>query len=206
VRLTDLELTHDAVADRLRLVHRRDGVEIHPLYLGTLTPWLLGPLHRALLPFTQASWTDLPVAEMVHRSLERPDQIGGYPRVRLGRVVLSRRKWIMPAHVWPKWPAAHAMGATFLRDLERWRRALGLPERVYVRPVGAADGSLRHWKPQYVDFRSAFLLAAVSRRMRFDSRWVVVEEALPAPEEHAARWEDARYASMVVIETRVEGA
>src|SRR5207253_3110343 len=43
VGLADLVLTYDAGADRLRLTHRHDGVEIHPLYLGALAPHLLGP-------------------------------------------------------------------------------------------------------------------------------------------------------------------
>jgi hypothetical protein len=205
VRLTDLVLTHDAGADRLRLTHGREGVEIHPLYLGALAPPLLGPLHQAILPFTQVSWTDLPVAELAHRLADRPGAVGRYPRVRLGRLVLSRRKWIVPAELWPDWPPAHAMRAGFLRDLERWRRELGLPEQVFVRPIPAPGSRVRSWKPQFVDFRSVFVLAAVARRMRFDAGHVVVEEALPAPEEYAACWKDGRYASMVIVETQVPG-
>jgi hypothetical protein len=206
VRLSDLLLTYDSGADRLRLTHRRDDVEIHPLYLGVLSPPLLGPLHQALLPFTQVAWTDLPVAELAHRITDRPDAVGRYPRVRLGSVVLSRRKWIVPAGLWPDWPPAHAMRAAFLRDLERWRRRLGLPEQVFVRPIPAPGSPMRSRKPQFVDFRSAFVLAAVARRMRFDTGLVVVEEALPAPEEHAACRDGDRYASMVVVETRTEVA
>jgi hypothetical protein len=155
--------------------------------------------------------------------LDQPGALRGYPRVRLGSVVLSRRKWFVPAAMWPAWPAAHAMRAPFLRDLERWRRGLGLPEQVFVRAIPGSPrnrgggvrnsrggipgpGSTVHsWKPQYVDFRSAFVLAAVARRMRFDTGWVVVEEALPAPDEFAARWDGRRYASAVVIKTGREG-
>jgi hypothetical protein len=205
VLLTDLVLTHDAGEDRLRLRHRRDGVEIAPLYLGVLAPRLLGPLHRALLPLTQVCWTDLPIAELAHRLLDRTGDVRRCPRVRLGSVVLSRRTWIVPAARWPEWPPAHAMRAPFLRRLERWRRRLGLPEQVFVRPMPGPDAGVRSWKPQYIDFRSAFVLAAAARRMRFDTGFVVIEEALPAPEEYTACGESGRCASSVVIETEVTG-
>lgn len=198
--LTDLEMMHDVATNRLRLFHKQDGREIHLLYPGLLTPGLLGPFHRLLLPFTQTFfWIDESLVEAFIDAVKgsKEEEIIRYPRMRLGQLVLSRRKWLTPASCWPRWEGRELLNVAQLLELERWRRQADIPAQVFVRPALS-----KHVKPQFVDFQHALLLSAVPRRLRSIDGWFKVEEALPSPREYCTRPDGGHVATAFWIEMR----
>jgi hypothetical protein len=72
------------------------------------------------------------------------------------------------------------MDSAMFAALHRWRTALGLPRRAFLRL--RAVGSARMTKPQYVDFTSPLLVSAAGVLLRTKSTLVLVEEMLPTPE------------------------
>ncbi|MEV2271294.1 lantibiotic dehydratase [Nonomuraea africana] len=102
---------------------------------------------------------------------------GHTPRVSIDRMVVARETW------------RTTVGATGLASakgerecylaVRAWRRAMGLPERVFVKLSTEI-------KPTYVDLSSplyASLLCAMLRRAGDESARLVVTEMLPAPEQ-----------------------
>jgi hypothetical protein len=179
--LQDLILIHDPEQQRLRLLHKHDGTEIHLLYTGLLFPGFLGPLQRWLQPFTSSfMWGDGSLLSAFMGGQEHQENaLLHYPRIRLGQLVLSRRKWIMSAEQWLQWDSRQLPEVQQLLEIERWRRQIGLPEQVYVRPVFS-----KRIKPQFVDFHHMLLMAALPKRMQNLQGKIKVEEALPAPAEY----------------------
>jgi hypothetical protein len=129
------------------------------------------------------------------------------PRISVDRFVLTRETW-----------RVDIAGQAFLtargeyecyREVEAWRRALGLPDRVYAKLSGEV-------KPVYLDFRSplsvlSFLAAARAvPRGATAATWLTLSEALPGPEQAWVRdAEGGRYFGeirMAVVDGRVVGA
>ncbi len=184
--LHDLLLKHDQRSNRLLLFHKREGTEIHLLYRGLLSTGLLGPLHRWLVSFTQAAyWSDLALTESFMGARGRKEQTGRihtYPRLRLGQLVLARKKWMIPARLWPQWESRKCPDVPQLLAIERWRHQHGLPTQLYVRAALS-----RRSKPQFVDFHHALLLASLPKHLHSLDGWFKAEEALPAPDEYHQR-------------------
>ncbi|GIF05438.1 lantibiotic dehydratase [Actinoplanes siamensis] len=110
-------------------------------------PWLLlpGGERRLLVPGDQ----DNPLCRALSPGLALLPRLGAgdhTPRLSAGDVVVQRERWrvSVPA-IERRDPAAQ-----FAR-VRRWRRAIGLPERVFARPAGAP-------KPFFVDFRNPLLV------------------------------------------------
>ncbi len=101
------------------------------------------------------------------------------PRITIDRLVVCRESWRTGTASLQALLAAKGLGARFV-EARRWRAALGLPERVYVR-VGSET------KPVYLDFASPLLVSSLcvtlrSAHSRFGDTSVVVSEMLPGPE------------------------
>jgi hypothetical protein len=159
------------------LRHREDGHELRLLYLGHVAVALTGPLHRTIAPLSGSFSARLPWAEVLHyRAPEVSDQVVAYPRLRHRSVVLSRRRWFLPAAEVARLAASCRLGVTAAVERERLVRRLGLPRRFYIR--GAP--SFTH-KPQYFDCDSPLLCDALRSRLRSIPDAAMVEEALPDP-------------------------
>ncbi len=197
--LTDLAVMYESSHQRLRLVHKREGTAISLLYLGLLAPELLGPFHRLLLPFTQIFfWRDRLLLEALMKgNTPQDNQVISFPRICLGQLVLSRRKWLIPASLWPQWKNRKWLSTSQLLDIERWRLQVGIPEQVYVSPALSI-----HVKPQFIDFHHMLLLSALPRRLSSKDGWLRVEEALPAPGAFPMEPDGRHFATTFWIETR----
>ncbi|MCX5192575.1 lantibiotic dehydratase family protein [Streptomyces sp. NBC_00249] len=176
LRLDDLYAEHVPDTGRVVLRSRRLGVEVIPVYLGYLVPLALPVVPRTLLLLSPSSMSPLDVWAGV------PDGVahGGVttrPRVVHGDLVLSRRSWITTAG---ELPVRGAREAAHFLEWQRWRRAHGLPERVFA-TVSAGPSALGA-KPQYVDFASLLSLAAFEPLLREPGHRVVFREMLPDPD------------------------
>ncbi|WP_068692083.1 lantibiotic dehydratase, partial [Thermobifida halotolerans] len=194
IPLSDLFLVHDADADRVRLVSRRLGREVVPVYLGYLMPMALPEVQQALLCFSPSGmarpdlWagTGIPVPER---------GVTAYPRLVLGDLVLQRRMWKMHAADFPRRDPGRGDADFFLR-VRRWRRDLGLPERVFAQidnaaagggaaeseePVQEEGGTRRSAgrKPLPVDFASWHSIQLLEQMVLAASSRIVLTEAFP---------------------------
>jgi hypothetical protein len=123
------------------------------------------------------------------------------PRVRHGRIVLSRRSWTAAADTLPVREPGGTDEAWYL-DWHRWRVAHGLPDRVFAtRSGGPGAPMLAGSKPQYLDFDSYLSLAAFDAQLKDRDGTVVFREMLPAGDELHATSERGNHVAELAIET-----
>ncbi|MBB5803284.1 hypothetical protein F4560_003052 [Saccharothrix ecbatanensis] len=173
--LNDLWVRQDPVRGRLLLCDRR-GRQVRPLALGMLVEHALPPALRFLVAVfgePQTAFAPYPQLDGVGW---RPavDGVQHRPRLEVGRVVLARAGWRVPAAAMPT-RAKGQSDADFLLELARWRDRHTIPRRCFVRVPGRRSDPTR--KPIYLDFSNWFLLSALPR----PDTAAVLEEALPAP-------------------------
>ncbi|MCH0538179.1 lantibiotic dehydratase [Streptomyces sp. MUM 203J] len=177
IPLEDLFIRHDEAADRLVLRSARLGREVIPVYLGYLVPLALPELPRTLLLLSPTSMAPLDVWGGVPEGEPR-DGVTRRPRVRYGSVVLGRRSWSCQAAALPRARPGTTDEDWFL-GWHRFRRAHGLPDRVFATVSGGGARGATGAKPQYVDFDSALSLSAFEGLIRTDGARVVFREMLP---------------------------
>ncbi|MFE5540879.1 lantibiotic dehydratase [Streptomyces sp. NPDC056519] len=175
LHLDDLYAEHVPDTGRVVLRSHRLGREVIPVYLGYLVPLALPAIPRTLLLLSPSSMSPPDVWAGVREGAAH----GGVrtrPRVVHGDLVLSRRSWTTTAG---ELPVRGALEAGHFLDWQRWRRAHGLPERVFA--TVSAGPSAPGAKPQYVDFSSLLSLAAFEPLLREPGHRVVFREMLPDP-------------------------
>jgi hypothetical protein len=173
--LNDLWVRQDPVGGRLLLCDRR-GRQVRPLALGMLVEHALPPALRFLVAVfgePQTAFAPYPQLDGVGW---RPavDGVQHRPRLEVGRVVLARAGWRVPAAAMPT-RAKGQSDADFLLEFAHWRDRHAIPRRCFVRVPGRRFDPTR--KPVYLDFANWFLLSSLPR----PDTAVVFEEALPAP-------------------------
>ncbi|MDN5929465.1 MAG: hypothetical protein L0I24_00095 [Pseudonocardia sp.] len=199
-----LRLVHDQDSDALN-VEDADGRRLRVLALGTGHPGLLpAPLSVTACLFTGGRLNNHLLNSWHDQSGWDGQDTRELPRMSIGDVVLSRRRWYGGAELAG---VARPPGAEHesLVALTEWRGRHDVPEEVVVktafeettrRPTKASDalpGSPRH-KPQYVDLTSAVNVRVLPRmleRRTTEERGVdYLEEALPAVVDgrNAAEW------------------
>lgn len=199
IHLDDLYIEHDATADRLVLRSTRLGREVVPVYLGYLVPLALPELPRTLLLLSPTSMAPL----NVWGGVPEGEPVGGVtrrPRVRHGSVVLSRRSWSAPATELP----LHAPGTSddeWFLGWHRFRRATGLPDRVFVTVSDSGARGATGAKPQYLDFDSALSLTAFEALLKTDTARVVFREMLPDEDGLHAVSDRGRHVAELAVET-----
>ncbi|MFC9294223.1 lantibiotic dehydratase [Streptomyces sp. NPDC057011] len=186
-----VELVHDEETDQIRVRLAATGELLDVFYPGLLAPHMLAPRIAPLLadqPHGVADFTALVpryVTEVPGGTLVRT------PRLRHRHVVLRRRRWQLAAGT------VEALRAELAADAEvpvattaRWRALLGVPDRLFLHPVGVAGGEsageefmrrLALPKPQFVDLGNALHLRCLHKWLDRHPDGLVLEEALPAP-------------------------
>ncbi|MFD4113623.1 lantibiotic dehydratase [Streptomyces niveus] len=199
LHLDDLFIEHDESADRLVLRSTRLGREVVPVYLGYLVPLALPELPRTLLLLSPTSMSPL----NVWGGVPEGEAVGGVtrrPRVRHGSVVLSRRSWSAPAAELPLLAPGVGDDEWFL-GWHRFRRATGLPDRVFVTVSDSGARGATGAKPQYLDFDSPLSLTAFEALLKTDGARVVFREMLPDEDGLHAVSERGRHVSELAVET-----
>ncbi|WP_262387305.1 lantibiotic dehydratase family protein [Streptomyces sp. TRM49041] len=201
IPLDDLFIEHDVDADRLVLRSVRLGREVIPVYLGYLVPLALPELPRTLLLLSPTSMAPLNVWGGVPEG--EPDRgVTTRPRVRHGSVVLSRRSWSCPAARLPL-AAPGVPDADRFLGWHRFRRAHGLPDRVFATLSDSGARGATGAKPQYVDFDSALSLSAFEALIRTDRARVVFRETLPDENALHTVSDRGRHVAELAVETLV---
>ncbi|MCX4834194.1 lantibiotic dehydratase family protein [Streptomyces sp. NBC_00006] len=199
-----LRLVHDTASDTLR-IEDAEGRRTRVLPLGTGHPGLFPPPLSLATSLTTGGRlnNDLLNGWFEARSHDRQHTLV-CPRLSVGDVLLSRRRWYGGADLTAALgtgPAEHDR----LLALTAWRARHGVPEEVVLKTTFGVDSPrtldpadvlprrLQH-KPQYVDLASALstrvLPKMLDRRATTDESVDYLEEALPSVVEgtHAHEW------------------
>jgi len=204
IPLNDLVVVADPATGLARLRCTRLGTRVRALHLGLMAESLLPPAARLLAVAFGASHylhPSLPVPPPEPTDLTGPVTV--LPRVAVGRVVLRRSRWIVPAGRVPVRAAAET-DAGYLLRLVGWQRGLGLPTACFVRVVTRGDAMAwllsQDHKPLYVDFANWYLTLAFERLVRRAGPVVIFEEALPALDDAAGPSPDTARATEFIVE------
>lgn len=197
IPLGDLAIVHDESADRLRLLSRRLGREVVPVYLGYLMPMALPEIQQVLMCFSPSGMAQIDLWAGTGQPV--PDRgVTAYPRLVLGNLVLQRRMWKMSAADFPVRKPDENEAEHLLR-VRRWQRGLGLPERVFAQIDNAAPGAgpaesdepvretgtkrVAGRKPLPVDFAAPPSIRLLEQMVLAASSRIVVTEAAPDTDE-----------------------
>ena len=201
-----LRLAHDAATDTVSVI-AADGAPVKVLALGAQLPELLPYPVRLATWLCSSGRVVLDVAGTRHRerrAASGPTPTTSYARLRVGDVIVSRRRWY-PGSDFPAGARPEIDEVDHLLAVTRWRARHGVPAEVMLKSLfdgptlwnslSAVDSRetffelRRHSKPQYVDLASALMTRILPRLMerRPDG---CIEEALPglAAGGHATEW------------------
>jgi hypothetical protein len=209
ISLADLVVVHDPERDCVRLERIDDPRELRPVHLGLLAaPMLPPPIHFLVAAFGGSSChVRLPLLTPRERLRESGGGLAAagrhhWPRLQVGRVVIRRAGWWLPAAEIPRRAGGESDAQYFVR-LASWRRKEALPDHCFIRclrgdaPFGptvtsgpraqaaiAAPATPLPWpskerKPQYIDFASWHLVAVFERAIRDVATGLMIEEVLP---------------------------
>jgi len=221
-----LHLTHDLKSDELLLTAPREGSEVEggkaegddgqrqlltPLYMGFFHLISLPMLHRLLVELTPTAYHMEMLQPRALRQGGRPFSIEGdkpeqtirrYPRLRIGRFILQRETWEVPAAALPAREAEDEF--TLFLNAYSWARRLSLPREVFVRVrrthVQASELQTGH-KPLMVDFENYFSLKMLFHLLNAGNvESLEVEEMLPNPRQLFCDVGGEKYAAEFQIE------
>lgn len=100
-------------------------------------------------------------------------------RLALGRLVIRRKRWEVALRHLPE-GMLDASGADAFERTQRWRRAAGLPEQVFLfEQMHQREKEVQSFKPQYIDFGSPSLVSLFLSIARKNRERLVFEEPLP---------------------------
>jgi hypothetical protein len=174
-RLRDLHVAIDR--ERRHCVLRDDrGQRYLPCFLSPLQPEFLPSLLKMLNVFGVMARRGLQIARTPHVH----DGVMAYPRLSLERLVILRRRWVIPLDRLPV--RSQREDEDFLA-VQRWRRRHEIPTQCYLIEAVTADYSKRTvYKPQYIDFCSPELVTLFLASLATAKEPITLEEALPVPD------------------------
>lgn len=111
-------------------------------------------------------------------------------RLTIDRLVIRRRRWIVPASLVPELSGSESEA---FRTFNEWRLSLGIPERVFLIEKILSDPLKKDlYKPQYIDFSSPMFMTIFQSALT-ESSPLTIEEALPdwpnfPPDATGCRW------------------
>lgn len=193
VHLSELVLRHDVDRDELRLWCPRLERHVLPVYLGFLMPMALPEIQQVLLCLAPSAMAQIDLWAGTGEPVP-DDRVSEYPRLTLGDLVLHRRMWKVPVAVFPQRTTEDDEATWYLR-VQRWRRAQGIPDRVFAQVDFATSASSApddgdegeddlgqpkaSRKPLAVDFDSVLSVQLLSQLVRSAGSRVVFKEAHP---------------------------
>lgn len=169
------------------------GRQVIPVHAGMMADLLLPPAARLLLAAFGPAYLVHPAWPVLCPLLD-PATVTAptlLPRVEVGRVVLQRARWLVPAAAVPR----QRPGDTDARHLHRllgWQRGTGIPRASYVRlwdpeQAWGQRAFTKARKPVYVDLANWYAVQNLDRLLADWSGLVTFEEPLPAPQDAAER-------------------
>lgn len=175
LQLRDLVLHADPASQRF-ILRDRQGKRVIPTYLSPLQNEFVPSILKFLDIFGTMARGGFPL----HTHVTASEGITTAERLCMGRLVARRKRWVVDPERLPQLGRSEA--EAFLA-IHRWRKALGLPERIFlIEKVTAEFSATDVYKPQYIDFRSPALVALLQLAIEHAEGPMTLEEALPEPE------------------------
>jgi hypothetical protein len=188
IPLHDLSVVHDPRTDLVSLFSTQLGAQVLPRHLGMLADFVLPAAAQLLVrAFGGSGLVHAGMPPLIGMDawilLSQPGELGEivrHPRVEVGRVVLQRARWAVPAQRVPC-RAKGERDADFLLRLVAWLRQQSIPDHVFVRVFDGVFNSerIKERKPVFIDFANPWLVADFERQL--GPGLVIFEEALPDP-------------------------
>jgi hypothetical protein len=171
LQLKDLRVRYDSNSSNLILIAPHLGdVPLEPIHTGLIGERWYPPLFQFLIHLFGAAPIDPTSPRLRPWGLKETPAF--MPRLTLGRVVIERARWTLPANAWPTQKPGDSL-FQHLRNLAAWRIAHGIPDQVFLQHLGGNNS-----KPTFVDFRNAFSIDLLQRQL--DGQGVLVlHEVLP---------------------------
>ncbi|HVG61335.1 MAG TPA: lantibiotic dehydratase [Hyalangium sp.] len=210
VRLKELAVRHAPGRHALELVHPDGGV-IVPLYLGLLATPFLPPSDERLTRLSPASLYRVNFVEVLEQLAGPPaGQVREWPRIRLGRLILLRRTWVVHDRQGLEREKGEEDFDYWIR-LRRWAAHHGIPRQFFLYPPPDRHLQLSQrflkeanrgaWlKPQLIDLDSAFSLQVWEKQCRGMSLPWHLQEVLPSPEDASIQVDGRAHASELCLE------
>lgn len=154
------------------------GRRILPVFLGTVSLMVMPMLLRFLSQFGIGEFS-------LSYPSRPPIQRGDAEfccRLRVGNLIVRRRRWIFePAAVLDR--CAGGSDDEFFRVANRWRLALGIPDRAFIsEKLPVEFFGVEVHKPQYIDFTSPSFTQVLRAALGSKQTRLTIEEMLPTPE------------------------
>ncbi len=208
ILLEDLSIQDDNDAGRLRLYSKRLGKEVIPIYLGFLTPRALPEMQQILLNFSYLTMSPLDLWSGTKVS-DPTTPVRYYPRLRYKNVVVQRATWKVQGETLPQRASGQSDGDFYLA-INRWRKSIGLPAKVFLTPIASTSKDAQTdkksseaaptYKPLCIDFENYFSILLLETTVRKTSSDFQFMEMLPLPEQLWFRDNDQAYISEFIFE------
>jgi hypothetical protein len=176
--LRSVRLSHDPATATLQAADS-SGAPVAFVNVGVMPDHLVDGPEELLLALSHPWYTAL-VANGEDHFLgprSRPAGVEFRPRRQHGRVVYERATWRMEPAAAPRREPSESW-ARYLYRLERWRKDLGLPPRVFLRWERAAPQAAPG-KPAWLSFASPHAISAAFAQAPPDATALELVEALP---------------------------
>jgi hypothetical protein len=177
VRPADLFIEIGESSGELRM-RDRDGRRYLPCFLSALhTAWI-----PTFIKFLTIFGIETRGGLDIPAPIEREGSIEHLPRLTVGRLVFRRKRWIVPVSQIPRSAESEAAAFTAVWN---WRRAVGLPERIFwIERLRPKVEGIKLFKPQFIDFNSPTLVSLLLAGLegKPEGELTTFEEALPTPE------------------------
>ncbi len=155
-----------------------------PKHIGSLITVLMKGEHAFINNISTNVLTLPPIYKIF---LKKDEGIVIMPRVVLGHVILSRKRWCIPYHLLPK-RTDSASALDYFFNMRNWLRKNGIPYSVYVKfetettpmeeDVDRTKKDYSANKPQYIDFDNPILVDLFDNMCQGCS-YALIDEAVP---------------------------
>lgn len=219
IPLADLSLSFDTEARELILTSRALGRRVEPVHLGFLRDDNLPP-PVALLMALSTRHRDDTVSERVgiHRVLDElclaaAEPLPAFrPRLTVGRLVLERARWAIPAHEVRQLPLSQPT-VEYVDAALRWAADRGLPDRCTAQVwIRLADGRCMLSTPAYLDWHTPCALAVLrslsnrgTEAATGDPGWLILRELMPSQAESVTVLDGEPHVSQWMAQFRLGG-
>ncbi|WP_158252766.1 lantibiotic dehydratase [Cryobacterium sp. N21] len=200
IPISALAVERPSSGDGLVLIDDRFDSVVVPAHVGMLADYQLPPLARFLERVFANTYLLHPSAPPFASNfrLDEIEETVVVPRIQVGRVVIQRQRWIVPAPLFPAQDASESRPVFWYR-LREWFASSAIPERSFARAWGQelSGDKAKSRKPVFLDLDSWWGIADYLRHGQ-NCDFYVFDEALPDPMDG----DPSEFVSEILIESQ----